>query len=195
MWLRRTLFSLALVVLVPLPAGANPLPAPAWTISASATDPFVNSDQPLASTRTLYLWYLGGPPFEASRAEMGLVPGGLLALLGVIPSGAFTISGPLDALVLEASSGCVLSPVVAAEILVIDIPGTLCIAPSTATGACCTADCGVTPTWWENTYIGYTCDVSPPCEQLDIAPCDPHAVGAGRSVTVQDWGKTKTLYR
>lgn len=195
MWIRATLFSLALVALVPLAADANPLPAPAWTISASLSDPFQVTDQASGNMKTLYLWYLDGPPYGMARAEMGLTPGGDLMLLDITHVNGFLLTGPHSGLAVWSPAGCVFGPVVVAEILVIDLPGTLCLVPSTMTGACCTADCGTNPTWWEATYLGFSCDGSSPCEQMDIGPCFPHAVGVEPPLAVQPWGETKAAYR
>lgn len=191
----RVVLVLVLLGLLVAPADAGFLQN--WTISASATDPFVNEGPPTSGVKFLYLWFTGyGFLFECAAAEMGLSTSGTVAVLGVLPINGFAVSGPNDALVIAAPGGCVSGPALVAQILVLDLPGAICFAPSSASGANCTADCHPSQRrYWQNGYVGYSSDGSTPCVGWGVDPCVVPAVGAPEGVDAAAWGRVKASYR
>lgn len=192
----RLFLAIVLSGLFVAPASAGFLES--WTLSGSATDPYQNSDTPAAGVRTLYLWFTGfGPLFEFSTAEMGLSASGAIFILTVIPTNGFVVTGTSDALVIHPPDGCVAGIVLAAQVLVFDtVGGAVCFAPSSVSGANCMASCSEhNRLYWENSYIGFSTDGSPPCQWNDIDLCNEPAVGAPAGVGPAAWGRVKASYR
>jgi hypothetical protein len=91
-------------------------PGSLWTLSASDTDPFVNSG-PLADTATLYLWFQceGWSGWGIQLAEFALA--GDLLVIDLTPRPGFLSMGTVNEVLLSAT-GCPAPPLVAAELTV-----------------------------------------------------------------------------
>jgi hypothetical protein len=120
-----------------------------------------------------------------SAAAFDLVPSGV-QLLAVITQNFYLNAGGTTNLLL-AVGGCPCGPVVAANLLTVDLPGSLCIGPSSVaeTG---TVDCEPSPTLWGMDWVGYDNSAAPPCA-MGIVCEKPIAVEA------KSWSEIKGLYR
>ena len=167
-----------------------------WTISASATDPYVNVASPTGGPATFYLWlacsdvppHSDGTPREQgfSLAEFALIFTGIVHLAtatscistNVPPSPDFTFLCP----------GCPGGPIVVAELVVLNLPGTICFAPTIENGVLETTDCELEPTMWGMDWIGMSTQGSAPCST------EPLCQGPVSNEDVS-WGQVKALYR
>jgi hypothetical protein len=100
-------------------------PAFGWTVSASATDPFVNSG-PLAPGASLYLWLYCNSTLTSgmAAAEFDLLATDLI-VTGFVPLNGFLSAGS-GANILIAVAGCPSGPVVAGRI---DVQAAVGVAP------------------------------------------------------------------
>jgi len=91
-------------------------PGSLWTISASDTDPFVNSG-PLPDPATLYLWFHceGWSGWGFQLAEFALA--GDVSVVALIPRPGFVSTGTVTE-VLLSGTGCPSPPFVVAEVTV-----------------------------------------------------------------------------
>ena len=162
---------LAAALTVPSPATAGNLYG--WTISASSSDPFVNSGLPAPGTRDLFLWLTCSPHDGLTAAEFDLIIGGGLALQSVSPQNGFVNAGSGPEVRLGYAGGCVWGPVVAAKLTFFDAgPGTICFAPSSDNGVNATRDCSTTaPALWTNDFVGFATIFEGPCASPSF--CDP----------------------
>jgi hypothetical protein len=132
-----------------------------WTISASSTDPYVNSQAaPSSGVLTLYLWLVCSEGLAA--AEFGLQ--GTLTVLATSSMNGFLNAGTPTNLLL--ATPCRSAPIVAASILVLDsgTGGTVCLGPSTG-GKNSSVDC-VDYLEWTHDTLGFSNDGSTPCQVL-----------------------------
>lgn len=156
-----------------------------WTISASSTDPFQNTGTATNALTTLYLWFQCSTDDGMSAAEFAIEATGP-AHVGTLAMNGFLNAGGTTNLLL-AVGGCPEGPVVAANLLVIDLPGTLCFAPTPGTGNRGTVDCrDPVPELWSLDWIGYDSRGTTACRggTLCDSPLDPQA-----------WGQVKGRYR
>jgi hypothetical protein len=130
-----------------------------WTISASDTDPFVNSTSPPGTNATFYLWLeCSNPPGAVldgmASAEFDIVATGSLLLLGTEPVNGFFNAGTTSSLLL-AVGNCEGGPIVAANLLVLDQGGGGTIGlEASAGGNKGVVDCSPTPDLWPMNWIG-----------------------------------------
>ena len=130
-FLPRTLFLPLVFVhsaLVPVPEAHATPPPYEWTVSASQVDPFVNTVVPSNEVRTIYLWMVGAAGGMAT-ADFRLV--GTTLILAATATNGFSVD--LDSGQISHPE-CPQGPVIAAELLVLDLPGQLCFAPAAADG-------------------------------------------------------------
>lgn len=156
-----------------------------WTISNSQTDPFQNTGTATSALTTLYLWFQCSTDDGMSAAEFAIEASGP-AHIGTLPMNGFLNAGGTSNLLL-AVGGCPEGPVVAANLLVIDLPGTLCFATSPGTGNRGTVDCrDPVPELWSLDWIGYDSRGSAACRggSLCDSPLDEQA-----------WGQVKGRYK
>ena len=159
-----------------------------WTISASTTDPLVNTGSPVPGFVDYYLWLectstLGG----AASADMGIVVNTLF-YSSFTPQPGVLNFGAGQNLVLGLG-GCPDAPFMAGTIAVADFSGAggnLCLGNNSETGNNVTVDCDpVVPVTHANAYVGFASDGSTPC---DFGTCLV-------SVESDSWGSIKGLYR
>jgi hypothetical protein len=162
-----------------------------WTISDSNTSPYVNTDT-TTGFHTVYLWFACSTPAPEgpggmAAAEFAIVtspPGANLYIATIAQNGFILLMA--DHLWL-AVGGCPSGPVVAANLLVIfNVPGSMCIAPSPM-GTKGTWDCSANPSVWPIDWIGLSILGGPPC-QKGGSTCEPVQVEA------ESWGSTKARY-
>jgi hypothetical protein len=160
-----------------------------WTISASSVDPYDNATEATSTLRTLYLWYACCRypiPGGMTAVEFGLESVGLVHL-STNPVNGFLNAGSTT-YILMAVGGCPCGPIVAAELMVIDNPGTMTIIPSIETGNKGGVNCGNHPVLLPIDWIGY--------DNVGEFPCFKGEVDCGPiSVESASWGKIKSLYR
>jgi len=107
----------------------------AWSISASPSDPLQNTLTPSGGVAVVYLWLCrtstGLPPCleGLASAQFGLSasPGGPV-ILGTNMVNGFSNSGTSTCLQLSVSN-CPEGPIVAAQILILSLPGNICFIP------------------------------------------------------------------
>ncbi len=158
-----------------------------WTISSSASDPFVNSGPTSAAPFTLFLWYYcstddGMTAFEADIT----LPAGVLNF-GFTPQNGYLNAGGAGNLLL-AVGGCPTGPVVAGSWTFFgSTPGDICLVPSAFSGTRATVDCDIVvphvipieAKGFDYGADGLSCD-----EDLCVV-----------SVESSSWGSVKSLYR
>jgi hypothetical protein len=136
-----------------------------FTISASETDPNINTSTPTGSVRFIYLWVTcaqrGLSAFEAGVTG-SLVPFGFSPVSGVLNIGQ---AGDL----LLAVGGCPIGDdpnLVLGYWTVWDSGGTLCLGPSAANDIFGAVDCDPAgPVLWESPkVVGYSSSGAAPCE-------------------------------
>ena len=117
-----------------------------WTLSASSTDPFVNTTSPVSGLNTFYLWLvecdLPEPLQDGLTAASFFLKtsGGLEILVSNMQNG-FLNAGTAADLALGVG-GCPCGPMVAVEIVTqVDGPGTICFGLSILGQTLCTVDC------------------------------------------------------
>lgn len=143
-----------------------------WTISASVTDPYVNTTSPTGTLATFYLWLACCEESQVqgmAAAEFDLVSSGPTHM-ATTPQNGFLNAGNTSTLLL-AVAGCPCGPIVAAELLVIAEPGTMSFAPSAFSGTKGTADCEFSPTVHPIDWRGIGIGVDPP-EKGGINDCN-----------------------
>jgi hypothetical protein len=166
------------------------IPAPyGWTISSSSVNPYQNTGVPTGAQGLLYLWYAccrSPLPGGMSAVEFDLESVGI-EHLATTPVNGFLNAGSTT-WILMAIGGCACGPRVAAELLVIDNPGTMAIVPSAVTGTKGVVDCALDPNLLPLDWIGYDSLGGIPCFKGDV-DCGPIAVEA------TSWSKIKSFYR
>jgi hypothetical protein len=184
-----TILSVIAVLALPASSFAQPAAPYAWTISASATSPFVNTTSPTGGVATYRLWLNcadlpGSLQDGMAAAEFAVVSVGVTHL-ATTPVNGFLNAGSTTNLLL-AVGACPGGPVVAADLLVLSLPGTMSLAPS-STQTKGTVDCSPNPSLWPIDWIGLGVGLPP----LGKGPADCAPV----SVEEGTWGQIKGLYR
>jgi len=167
-----------------------------WTISASSTDPYVNIAAATGGPATFFLWlacselppHSDGTPRQQgfSGAEFALIFSGPIHLGTTTSCFSTNIPGSPDFTIF--CPGCPGSPSVVAQLLVLNLPGTICFAPSIEHGVLGTVDCELKPTLWGMDWIGMS--------TLGTAPCSTEPLCQGPVSTGDvSWGQVKSLYR
>lgn len=182
----------ALLVLAVLPiVAAGPAAAAEylWSLSASTTDPFVNTAAPGELLFEVQLW-LACSSEGLAAAELD-VHSDELDIVAFVPCcGFLNTGGPYPECPLLAAGGCPSGPIRAGTFWVIDPllqGGKICIVPCSVTGNNVTVDCDVSmPSVHPNSFIGFANDGSEPCRTGD---CPPVAVES------ESWGRIKNGYR
>jgi hypothetical protein len=158
-----------------------------WTISGSSANPDANTGAATNTVATLYLWLQCGTGQGMASAEFDLGTGGSMSVLAFTALNGFLNAGGATNLLL-AVGGCPNGPVVAGSVLVLDLPGDVCIVPAAANGNNVTVECG-TLALIANDYRGYA-NLGPPCDSTpSVTLCDIYAVED------DSWGSIKSLYR
>ncbi len=144
-----------------------------WTISASSTDPLVNSGPFVSGAVRYYLWYYCSTVEGMTAAEFDLEtssPDNRIISLSV-RNGFLNAGTPTS--VLLAVGGCPTGPVIAAEIgVLVSEPGEICFAPYYSSGINGTRDCRATPAVHPNDWVGFSTLGSPPCSSPEPL-CEP----------------------
>jgi len=168
----------------------------AWSISASSTDPFVQTGAPLPEPGLLqlWLWFVCHEGDGIAAAEFDVHVTGDFLNLGFQPNGpqVFNLGGTGSLLL--AIGGCPRPPFLAGTIQFVDLGegGTACLGPSAANGLNVSVDCGFPqPTAFPNGVLGYSSDGSPPCV---IGDCVGPVVSAGDNIESSTWGRVKGVY-
>jgi hypothetical protein len=183
--MRRLLFLIVILFLVHAPgAGAEQF---LWSLSASSTDPFVNTAAPDPSPLfELHIW-LACSAQGMSAASFGIKTSDL-TLLGFVPCCGFLNAGHQTECPLLAIGGCPPGPIRAGYFLVLgsETGGAACITDCVTTGENITVDCQPYPAAHPNAWIGFASDGSAPCTGGFCGP-----------IPVRDtsWGGIKSFYR
>ncbi|MGH2570851.1 MAG: hypothetical protein ACRDGR_06475 [bacterium] len=155
-----------------------------WTISNSSTNPLANTGTATSSVTSLYLWFYCSGSEGMAAAEFDIEASGISHLATTTMNGFLNAGGTSNLLL--AVGGCPEGPVLAANLLVLDAPGTLCLVPSAANGVRGTVDCDeLRPSLWNVDWIGYSsrgdaCRVGVLCD----SPLESQA-----------WSQVKSRYR
>ena len=192
-----------------------------WSISASQSDPRVQTGGVAVGVASLYLWYECNLDDGMSTAEFGVQYSGNIIPLAFNAMNGFANAGTATNLLLYVG-GCPAAPIVAGQLLVLynGGPASACIVPSIAGGRN-TVDC--TPAAWPIRAVGWdalsppACNDSVPggplcglgchgdfcvdgfcqtvyCVVCGICPpCDASCPPV--SVSPTDWGRVKSFYR
>jgi hypothetical protein len=165
-----------------------------WSLSASNTQPDVNTAPPTPGVFSIYLW-LACTVSDAVSA-VAFHPTGTLQVLAFTPASPPDVAiwnvGECGDLVL-AICGCPEAPLLVGEILVLDpvgIGGTLCLGDASCTGSG-TVNCSRSATAHSYAVVGFASDGSQPCI---IGSCDP-VVSASEDRELTTWGRVKAIYR
>jgi hypothetical protein len=187
--MKKTVFVLTLALAFTLLFAAVPAQAERylWTLSASSTDPFVNTGAPgPGGIFELHLWLACSA--EGMSAASFMVEGSVgLLVLAWNPCCGFLLHGPSECLLL-AVGGCPSGPIRAGWFLVFDpgIGGRVCMIDCPVDEGNYTIDCDPQqPEAHPNAWIGFASDGMPPCGS---GTCGPIAVEAN------SWGRIKGFY-
>lgn len=166
-----------------------------FTISASATDPYVNSGPVTGGESHLYLWLLC--EHEDQQGTMAMTAGFSIpdgsANLGFSTTGFPTLNAGDEWLLLMAIGGCPMEPTVLGEWTVLDlVPGGYCLTPDGNGQAYAVTDCDQLGGWSTGPVyqIGYAAGGVSDCPLTDGFVCLPAV-----SVEPENWGRLKSLYR
>jgi hypothetical protein len=142
-----------------------------FSISASATDPFVNVSSPTGGPRNLHLWLTCS---EEGLSALQARVIGTLSPLGFLPApGVFNVGSPTDLLL--AVSGCptgIETSFLLGHWSVVDVGGTLCIDDASESIPFTAVECDPTvPSIVVNPrLVGFSSSAEPPCV-IDDSPC------------------------
>jgi len=174
-----------LVAAVPLAAFSDVAGPPyTWTLSSSLTDPYVNTGPATNGVVQLYLWAVPGSGEGWTRTSLWFSTDQGIPFLAASPLNGISIPETYY----FAVEGCPVQPIPVADVLVLDIPGEICITPNPLTGTNCTWNCSEPPVAWQNSTIGYS-NQGTPCAFETWDPCG--TVG----VESDTWGRIKATYR
>jgi uncharacterized repeat protein (TIGR02543 family) len=109
-----------------------------FSISASATDPLVNTDVPTGGVRVLSLWMVCS---DAGISALEADVTGDLPVLGFAPAGGVLNIGTSTALLLAIPGCATTGSLLLGSLIVNDTGGTLCLGPSAANGILGAVDC------------------------------------------------------
>jgi hypothetical protein len=155
-----------------------------WSLSASATDPFVNTTAPSPpGLQTIHLW-LACSEVGAIWAEFDFEVSPSDLLVQIDPIGPYTFAPTYGFYLLE----CTMAPTRVAELSIIDGAGdgfTACFIPS-STQTLGTVDCAVKPQLHPMAFVGFASDGTSPCSQGQCSGAVP--------VDGASWGSVKALY-
>jgi hypothetical protein len=181
---KRFLLAATIATSLGAPPGRATQNSYGWTISNSAADPLSNTGTATSTVTNLYLWFYCSGTEGMSAAEFDLEASGITHLATTTVNG-FLNAGGTSSLLL-AVGGCPDGPVLAANLLVLDAPGTLCFVPSAANGVRGTVDCDeLRPSLWNVDWIGYS-SRGEACRAGVL--CDT-------GLSAQAWGEVKGRYR
>ena len=189
--MKRLVTIVSLLAVLALPASAFAQGAPyAWSISASNTNEFMNTSAPTLGLRTVYLWLAccelpPGMQDGMATAEFDIVANSISHVATVMQNDFLNAGGTTN--LQMAVGGCPCGPIVAANLVIIDLPGTLDLAPSAANGVGGTADCEANPQLWPIDWRGYS--------NLGAAPNGKGLPCQFATVERSSWGTIKGLYR
>jgi hypothetical protein len=130
-----------------------------FSISASATDPLVNTDAPTGGVRVLSLWMVCS---DAGVSALEADVTGDLPVLGFAPAGGVLNIGTSTALFLAIPGCATTGSLLLGSLIVNDTGGTLCLGPSAANGILGAVDC---VTFGASTpqVTGFSSDGTAPC--------------------------------
>jgi hypothetical protein len=156
-----------------------------WTISASSTNPFMNTGAFAPGVHDLYLWY-SCSSMGAAVGEFGFQSSSAAnIILALIPEGTHTFA-PTGVLFV----GCQEAPVLVGRLVLLwNAPGGVCFT-ITPLGTLGTVDCNTPPAMHDMAYIGYSNDGTAPCVSGDCSQAVPVRDGIHDS----SWGGVKGLY-
>jgi hypothetical protein len=160
-----------------------------WTVSSSAADPNVNTGVATFGVTNLYLWLQCAEGDGMSAAEFDMAVTGF-NVLAFTPLSGFLNAGTFPALLL-AVGGCPGGPLLAGNMIAIDLPGNIAFAPSAANNILGTVDCVTpVPNLWPMDWRGYDNTGAPaPESRPEAYLCEIV------SVDDESWGSIKSLYR
>lgn len=157
-----------------------------WTISASDTDPYVNTGPPAGGVTTLHVW-LACSTMGMGAVEFSFGGDAWITPLAFTPGVGFFVGNPPSCVI--GAAGCPSGPVRVGELLVLEgggPGGRVCLIPCPGQELAYTYDCDSDPQIHPNAWIGYASDGSPPCSQGSCGPV---------SVEETSWGGVKGSYR
>jgi hypothetical protein len=194
--MRSCLAAIAAMLVLAMPAHAAGEQY-AWSLSASSTDPFVQTGSPLPEPGPfdLWLWFVCHEGDGVAAAEFDLTVTGDFLVVTFSPIWPPVINLGVSASLLLAIGGCPTPPFLAGHFIMIDLGngGTACLGPSATSGLNVSVDCGFPqPTAFPNGVLGYSSDGSKPCA---IGDCVDIAVTAGPELEDATWGRIKGTYR
>lgn len=180
------------------------------TLSASSTDPYVNSGPPVGNFQPMYLWAAcgsdGSSPLGLTALEMGLQavgdPQHIMDIIGFTPApGVFNVGTGQD-LFLAVGTGCAVPtyPRLLGTLIVRDNGGSFDPVPS-SNGALAVVDCAVPAATIPARFIGWAShggcapaanvagrcpvpDISPTAAGWDVSFGDPNSGGQGANNTI-----------
>ncbi|MAF26797.1 MAG: hypothetical protein QGH59_09215 [Gemmatimonadota bacterium] len=157
-----------------------------WTISGSATDPFVNTGTPAFAVGFFTLHFVCDSD-GMSAAEFDI--GGTMTVYAFTPLNGYLNAGGATNLML-AVGGCPVGPLAAGTVMALDLGGAIYPMDSAANALNVTVNCAATD-MFDNNYIGYSTDGSAPVSNV----ADASALCVGTGVEPSNWGAIKGLYR
>ncbi len=167
-------------VLLPIVlVSSNALGGYEFSISASATDPYVNADAAINGIRNLYLWFTcGDSGLSAFEADTE----GSQDILAFTPLNGAVNAGTPNALLLGIP-GCPQGSSVNHLLgywLVNDDGGTICLGPSDESGWIAAVDCETNPVPWLDPKVrGFSSEpATSPCES-GLNACTPDSIPMG----------------
>jgi hypothetical protein len=196
-----------LIAVIAVTAAATALPTLAhaagepyaWSISASSTDPFVQTAGPLSEpgSFSVWLWFVCHEADAVAAAEFQVTVGGNLFFAGFHPDNpSIKNFGSASGELRLAIGGCPVPPLRVGRIDVADFGGggTLCLGPSAGNGINVSVDCSFPqPQSFPNGVFGFSSDGSPPCV---IGDCVDSGTGVGEpNIKMSPWGRVKGGYR
>ena len=167
-----------------------------WTLSASPTDPLVNTGPATSDTLDLYLWMYCSEPVQsgvsAAKFSLEFHPSLWVHTLELSPG--VTNSGTVWDLDLQLS-GCPPGAHRVAHYRIQDLDGIfwVCLGPNPNTGENTSSGCASPNDPGENALMGYAAGLKVPCSEHGIFfdnLCYPTV-----SVSAESWSKLKGRYR
>lgn len=186
--------AVALVALTGLPSVASAVEPYGWTVSASSTDPYVQTASPTQGLFNLWLWLVCDEVGGVAAAEFDLTATGDLFLGGIVPTAPSVLNGGSPATSpLLVFGGCPTAPMLVATLLCFDLGagGALCMTPSAVNGINVTVDCSFPqPRLFPNAVLGFSSDGTAPC--VTGTCTDPTSA---QEPELRSWGGVKGMYR
>jgi hypothetical protein len=182
--------------LIAIPSMASAQGLFKWTVSASNSDPNVQTGPDGTGFNTVHLWFAEScnitPEAGMSAADIGLKMLGDWSFLAFNTSNGFLNAGQGTSLLL-AVGGCPDAPIAAGSILASGTAGGVNLTVGTLSGTASTVDCQINPAqyfWPEQVrFVGFQ------TTGYTGIPQD-HGTDCGKtSVEENSWGSVKSLYR